>query len=128
MISNDDNKKEIKDKNDTLNEIKEKYNKLIKNKSNTDNICDKEINCLNKILENSNAIDKFHNYINNDFLDNCEYKLIFMPEEFAINENNKYYFTGLGEKKRKKINLKNKNNNNNRNNSITGKRNKRKYD
>lgn len=126
MIS-ENNKIEVEKENNTnelLKEIKEKYNKIID--SNIDNNkCTKEINCLNKILENSNAFDKFNNYINNDFLDNCEYKLIFMPEEFNMNEDNKYYFNGLGDKKKKKVNYRNKNNN--KNCSVV-RRNKRKYD
>ena len=126
MIS-ENNKIEVEKENNTnelLKEIKEKYNKIMK--SNIDNNkCTKEINCLNKILEISNAFNKFNNYINNDFLDNCEYKLIFMPEEFNMNEDNKYYFNGLGDKKKKKLNYRNKNNN--KNYSVV-RRNKRKYD
>ena len=126
MIS-ENNKIEVEKENNTnelLQEIKEKYNKIID--SNIDNNkCTKEINCLNKILEISNAFNKFNNYINNDFLDNCEYKLIFMPEEFNMNEDNKYYFNGLGDKKKKKVNYRNKNNN--KNCSVV-RRNKRKYD
>lgn len=126
MIS-ENNKIEVEKENNTnelLQEIKEKYNKIID--SNIDNNkCTKEINCLNKILEISNAFNKFNNYINNDFLDNCEYKLIFMPEEFNMNEDNKYYFNGLGDKKKKKLNYRNKNNN--KNYSVV-RRNKRKYD
>ena len=128
MINNNNNKTEITNENDKLNEIKAKYYKIMQNKNNINNTCMKEINCLNKILENSNAIDKFDNYINNDFLDNCEYKLIFMPEEFVVNENNKYYFSGFGEKKNKKIRHKNRSFNNNINDSTTAKRNKRKYE
>ena len=71
MINNNNNKTEITNENDKLNEIKAKYYKIMQNKNNINNTCMKEINCLNKILENSNAIDKFDNYINNDFLDNC---------------------------------------------------------
>ena len=65
-------------------ELEEKYNKLIKNSSQNDYI--KEKNCLNKLLESSFALNKFDKYNNKDFLDDCEYKLVFMPDEFHIYE------------------------------------------
>ena len=128
MIS-ENNKIEVEKENNTnglLKEIKEKYNKIINN--NIDNNCTKEINFLNKILENSNALEKFNNYINNDFLDNCEYKLIFMPDEFNMKEDAKFCFPGFGDKKRKKlVNIKHKNMNKNFS-EFADKKNKRKFD
>ena len=80
-------------------------------------------------MENSFAFNEFNKYINNDFLDNCEYKLVFMPEEFHMREENKFYFAGFGEKKRKRGNFRNKNNTNNKNYSKTeAKKNKRKLE
>ena len=87
-------------------ELEEKYNKLMKNSSQNDYI--KEKNCLNKLLESSFALNKFDKYNNKDFLDDCEYKLVFMPDEFNMKEDNKYYFNGFSEKKKKKINYKNR--------------------
>ena len=87
--------------------FEEKYNKLMKNNNSQSNYC-KEKYYLNKILENSFALNKFDKYINNNFLDNCEYKLVFMPDEYNMKEDSKFYFNCLGEKKKKKINYKNK--------------------
>ena len=108
-IEKKNSEEKLKEKNILLNELKDKYYNIIKNNHN-DN-CIKEINCLNKILENSFSINKFNDYINNEFLENCEYKLVFMPEEFNMKENGKYYFPGIGDKKKKKVNYKNKNGN-----------------
>ena len=94
-----------------LNDLEEKYKYLIKNNSEKNH--NKKINFLKNILENSFAINKFDNYINSDFLDNSEYKLVFMPDEFKMREENKFYFTGFGEKKRKRVNYRNRNNNRN---------------
>ena len=105
---------EKRDKNERefyLNDLEEKYKYLIKN--NSDKNHNKKINLLKNILENSFAINKFDNYINSDFLDNSEYKLVFMPDEFKMREENKFYFTGFGEKKRKRVNYRNRNNNRN---------------
>ena len=119
--------KEASNKKDIfVNELKAKYDNLIKNKHENNSI--KEFNCLNKILENTFAFDEFKSYINKDFLDNCEYKLIFMPDEFNMKEDDKFYFQGFGDKKHKKvINAKNKNVNKNFS-PITAKKNKRKFD
>ena len=109
-----------------LNELKSKYNNLIQQKY--DNYSIKEINCLNKILENTFSVDEFKSYINSDFLDNCEYKLIFSPDEFNMKEDAKFYFQGFGDKKRKKVaNNKNKNINKN-SSSFLAQKNKRKFD
>ena len=118
-----ENKVNFKNENDNyLNNLKEKYNNIMKNNSKNNYI--KEINCLNNILENSFAINKFNDYINKDFLDNCEYKLVFMPEEFNMKEDNNYYFPSFGEKKRKRVNYRNKNN---KIHITDAKRNKKKY-
>ena len=109
-----------------LNEFRTKYEYLVKN--NYENYSMKEINCLNKILENTFSVEKFKSYIDKDFLDNCEYKMIFMPDEFNMTEDDKFYFQGFGDKKHKKINnAKNKNVNKNFS-PITAKKNKRKFD
>ena len=109
-----------------LNEFRTKYENLIK--KNYENYSMNEINCLNKILENTFSVEKFKSYIDKDFLDNCEYKLIFMPDEFNMKEDDKFYFQGFGDKKHKKINnAKNKNVNKNFS-PITAKKNKRKFD
>ena len=108
-----------------INEYKIKYENLIKN--NYENNSEKEINCLKKILENPFSVDKFKSYIDTDFLDNCEYKLIFAPEEFNMKEEAKFYFQGFGDKKRKKvINIKNKNANKNFS-VLEAKKNKKKF-
>ena len=115
MLSENDNKidtdkENYKDEKDfCLNDIKEKYNNIIQNTSQNNN---KEINCLRNLLENNFAVNKFNDYIKNEFLDNCELKLVFMPEEFVMNEENKFYFAGFGDKKRKRFNHKHKNNKN----------------
>ena len=109
-----------------LNEFRSKYENLVK--KNYENYSMNEINCLNKILENTFSVEKFKSYIDKDFLDNCEYKLIFMPDEFNMKEDDKFYFQGFGDKKHKKvINAKNKNVNKNFS-PITAKKNKRKFD
>lgn len=109
-----------------LNEFRTKYENLVK--KNYENYSMNEINCLNKILENTFSVEKFKSYIDKDFLDNCEYKLIFMPDEFNMKEDDKFYFQGFGDKKHKKINnAKNKNVNKNFS-PITAKKNKRKFD
>ena len=109
-----------------LNEFRTKYENLIK--KNYENYSMNEINCLNKILENTFSVEKFKSYIDKDFLDNCEYKMIFMPDEFNMKEDDKFYFQGFGDKKHKKINnAKNKNVNKNFS-PITAKKNKRKFD
>ena len=91
-----------KEKDMSINEFRTKYDK--KKKKNYENYSVNEVNCLNKILENTFSVDKFKSYINKDFLDNCEYKLIFMPDEFNMKEDDKYYFQGFGDKRHKKIN------------------------
>lgn len=136
MISDNDNKIEIEKESENnyknekdyyLNELENKYNNLKNN--NSQNNFNKEINCLKNILENSFAINEFNNYINKDFLDNCEYKLVFMPDEFHMKEENKFYFSGFGEKRKKRGNFRNKNNTNNKNYAITeAKKNKRKME
>ena len=109
-----------------LNEFRTKYENLVK--KNYENYSMNEINCLNKILENTFSVEKFKSYIDKDFLDNCEYKMIFMPDEFNMKEDDKFYFQGFGDKKHKKINnVKNKNVNKNFS-PITAKKNKRKFD
>ena len=109
-----------------LNEFRTKYEYLVK--KNYENYSMNEINCLNKILENTFSVEKFKSYIDKDFLDNCEYKLIFMPDEFNMKKDDKFYFQGFGDKKHKKvINAKNKNVNKNFS-PITAKKNKRKFD
>ena len=109
-----------------LNEFRTKYENLVK--KNYENYSMNEINCLNKILENTFSVEKFKSYIDKDFLDNCEYKMIFMPDEFNMKEDDKFYFQGFGDKKHKKINnAKNKNVNKNFS-PITAKKNKRKFD
>ena len=109
-----------------LNEFRTKYEYLVK--KNYENYSMNEINCLNKILENTFSVEKFKSYIDKDFLDNCEYKMIFMPDEFNMKEDDKFYFKGFGYKKHKKvINAKNKNVNKNFS-PITAKKNKRKFD
>ena len=120
-VNNKDNKDAI------LNELRIKYDKLINNKYENKNI--KEIKFINNVMENSFSVDKFKNYIDNDFLDNCEYKLIFMPEEFNMKEDGKFYFQGFGEKKKRKImNIKNKNNVNKNSSVFEAKKNQKKYD
>ena len=137
MFNDNDNKIEIEketknkyknEKDYYLNELKDKYNNLKNNNClNYQNNLNKEIKLLNNILENSFAVSEFNNYINKDFLDNCEYKLVFMPYEFHMKEENKLYFAGFGDKKRKRGNFRNKNNTNNKKYSITeAKKNKRK--
>ena len=109
-----------------LNEFRTKYEYLVK--KNYENYSMNEINCLNKILENTFSVEKFKSYIDKDFLDNCEYKMIFMPDEFNMKEDDKFYFQSFGDKKYKKINnAKNKNVNKNFS-QITAKKNKRKFD
>ena len=109
-----------------LNEFRTKYENLVK--KNYENYSMNEINCLNKILENTFSVEKFKSYIDKDLLDNCEYKMIFMPDEFNMKEDDKFYFQGFGDKKHKKINnAKNKNVNKNFS-PITAKKNKRKFD
>ena len=109
-----------------LNEFRTKYENLVK--KNYENYSMNEINCLNKILENTFSVEKFKSYIDKDFLGNCEYKMIFMPDEFNMKEDDKFYFQGFGDKKHKKINnAKNKNVNKNFS-PITAKKNKRKFD
>lgn len=109
-----------------INELKEKYEKM--NKQNYENYSIKEINCLNNILENQFSVDKFKSYIDQDFLDNCEYKLIFAPNEFDMKEDDKFYFQGFGEKKKRKVaKIKNKNTNKNFD-MLTAKKNNRKFD
>ena len=137
MINNIETKIEIEeDMNDiertqnekemNLNEFRTKYENLVK--KNYENYSMNEINCLNKILENTFSVEKFKSYIDKDFLDNCEYKMIFMPDEFNMKEDDKFYFQGFGDKKHKKINnAKNKNVNKNFS-QITAKKNKRKFD
>ena len=137
MINNIETKIEIEeDMNDiertqnekemNLNEFRTKYEYLVK--KNYENYSMNEINCLNKILENTFSVEKFKSYIDKDFLDNCEYKMIFMPDEFNMKEDDKFYFQGFGDKKHKKINnAKNKNVNKNFS-QITAKKNKRKFD
>ena len=137
MINNIESKidleEEVPDMNDAKNgkdvfisEFVNKYEKLIK--KNYDNYSIKEVNCLNNILENTFSVNKFESYINKDFLDNCEYKLIFMPDEFDMKEDAKFCFPGLGDKKRKKlVNIKNKNMNKNAAEPAANK-NKRKFD
>ena len=119
-----DTYKEQNEKDMIINEYKIKYEKLIKN--NSENNSEKEINCLKKILENPLSLDKFKSYIETDFLDNCEYKLIFMPDEFNMKEETKFCFQGFGDKKRKKvINIKK---NANKNFSVLeAKKNKKKF-
>ena len=120
-IERTQNKKEM-----NLNEFRTKYENLVK--KNLENYSMNEINCLNKILENTFSVEKFKSYIDKDFLDNCEYKMIFMPDEFNMKEDDKFYFQGFGDKKHKKINnAKNKNVNKNFS-PITAKKNKRKFD
>ena len=137
MINNIENKIDIDEdiieginknnKEAILNELRIKYDKLINNKYENKNI--KEIKFINNVMENSFSVDKFKNYIDNDFLDNCEYKYIFMPEEFNMKEDRKFYFQGFGEKKKRKImNLKNKNNVNKNSSAFEAKKNKKKYD
>jgi len=109
-----------------INELKEKYEKM--NKKNYENYSIKEINCLNNILENQFSVEKFKSYIDQDFLDNCEYKLIFAPNEFDMKEDDKFYFQGFGEKKKRKVaKIKNKNTNKNFD-MLTAKKNNRKFD
>jgi len=109
-----------------IDEFSAKYKNLINNKY--ANYSTKEINCLDKILENTFSVDKFKSYINKDFLDNCEYKLIFMPDEFNMKEDAKFCFPGFGDKKRKKlVNIKHKNMNKNFS-EFADKKNKRKFD
>lgn len=109
-----------------INELKEKYEKM--NKQNYENYSIKEINCLNNILENQFSVDKFESYIDQDFLDNCEYKLIFAPNEFDMKEDDKFYFQGFEEKKKRKVaKIKNKNTNKNFD-MLTAKKNNRKFD
>ena len=109
-----------------INELKEKYEKM--NKQNYENYSIKEINCLNNILENQFSVEKFKSYIDQDFLDNCEYKLIFAPNEFDMKEDDKFYFQGFGEKKKRKVaKIKNKNTNKNFD-MLTAKKNNRKFD
>ena len=109
-----------------INEFNSKYEKLIK--KNYENFSNKEVNCLNNILENTFSVDKFKSYIDQDFLDNCEYKLIFMPDEFNMKEDAKFCFPGFGDKKRKKlVNIKHKNMNKNFS-EFADKKNKRKFD
>jgi len=120
-IERSQNEKEM-----NLNEFRTKYENLVK--KNYENYSMNEINCLNKILENTFSVEKFKSYIDKDFLDNCEYKMIFMPDEFNMKEDDKFYFQGFGDKKHKKINnAKNKNVNKNFS-PITAKKNKRKFD
>ena len=76
-----------------LNEFRTKYEYLVK--QNYENYSMNEINCLNKILENTFSVEKFKSYIDKDFLDNCEYKMIFMPDEFNMKEDDKLYFQGF---------------------------------
>ena len=119
----EDNKDE---KDMILDEYRAKYDKL--NKKNYENYTIKEINCLDNILENPFSMDKFKSYIDTDFLDNCEYKLIFAPDEFNMKEDAKFCFQGFGDKRRKKvINIKNKNMNKNFV-MLEAKKNKRKFD
>ena len=109
-----------------IDEFSAKYINLMN--KNYENYSTKEINCLDKILENIFSVDKFKSYINKDFLDNCEYKLIFMPEEFNMKEDAKFSFPGFGDKKRKKlVNVKHKNMNKNFS-EFADKKNKRKFD
>ena len=109
-----------------IDEFSAKYINLMN--KNYENYSTKEINCLDKILENIFSVDKFKSYINKDFLDNCEYKLIFMPDEFNMKEDAKFCFPGFGEKKRKKlVNIKHKNMNKNFS-EFADKKNKRKFD
>ena len=80
--------------------IKTKFNSILKNNSDKN---EKEINCLNKILENSLAVDKIESYLKYDFLGDCQYKLNFMSEEFKVKkEKNKYYFPCFEGKKKKR--------------------------
>ena len=80
--------------------IKNKLNSILKNYSDKNT---KEINCLNKILENSLAVDKIESYLKYDFFDDCQYKLNFMSEEFKVKkEKNKYYFACFEDKKKKR--------------------------
>ena len=80
--------------------IKNKLNSILK--INFDKNAN-ESNCLNKILENSLAVDKIESYLKYDFLDDCQYKLNFMSEAFkAKKEKNKYYFTCFEDKKKKR--------------------------
>ena len=110
-----------------INEYRIKYEKLINKKY--ENNSEKEINCLKKILENPFSVDKFKSYIDTDFLDNCEYKLIFAPEEFNMKEEAKFYFQGFGDKKRKKlVNIKNNKNANKNFSVLEAKKNKKKFD
>ena len=67
-----------------------------------------EINCLNKILENSLAVDKIESYLKCNFLDDCQCKLNFVSEEFKVKkEKNKYYFACFEDKKKKRKNHRN---------------------
>ena len=109
-----------------LNEFRTKYEYLVK--KNYENYSMNEINCLNKILENTFSVEKFKSYIDKDFLDNCEYKMIFMPDEFNMKEDDKFYFQGFGDKKHKKINNAKYKNVNKNFSPITAKKNKRKFD
>ena len=80
--------------------IKNKFNSILKNNFEKNA---NEIYCLNKILENSLAVDKIESYLKYDFLDDCQYKLNFMSEAFkAKKEKNKYYFTCFEDKKKKR--------------------------
>ena len=80
--------------------IRNKLFSILKNNSDKN---ENEINCLNKILENSLAVDKIESYLKYDFLDDCQYKLNFMSEEFKVKkEKNKYYFACFEDKKKKR--------------------------
>ena len=80
--------------------IKNKLKSILKNNSDKNT---KEINCLNKIMENSLAVDKIESYLKYDFLDDCLNKLNFISEEFKVKkEKNKYYFTCFEDKKKKR--------------------------
>ena len=108
-----------------MSEFYSKYENLLQ--KNYENYSIKEVNCLNKIMENTFSVDKFKSYINKEFLDNCEYKLIFMPDEFNMKEDAKFCFPGFGDKKRKKlVNIKHKNINKNYAEFVSNK-NKRKF-
>ena len=88
----------MNDKENFINNLKEKYVNIKKNNEQNK----KEIDILNKVLQHSFANDKFNDYIKTDFLDNVEYKNVFGFEGFYASNASNFRFPPFNKKLRNK--------------------------
>ena len=119
------------DREQCMNYIKEKYQQIKKNNNNNSNIINmdkKEIKYLRNVLEDSLSLNLFKNYINEDFLDDCELKIAIKPEEFYMEEDKCFNFGCFMDRKKKKINAKNKMSNNKNTYTTDAKKNKKRIE